>query len=315
MLSYLLRRAALSVVVLFGIAVVTFLAVHLVPGDPARIALGAHATPESVAHLRHQMGLDASLGHQFIEFLGNTVTGNLGTSFIYNSSVSELIGNRIGATATLMAYGLLVAVLIGVPMAILAALRPGGLRDNLIRLVTTFSFAMPPFWFGLMLALLLGLKLSLFPVSGYETGLSGTLRTMTLPALTLALALLVFIVRNLRSSLLTSLQSEYVEAARGRGFRESRIVSRHAMRNSVIGTITIVASLFGYVIGVMVLIEAVFQIPGAGSLLVQAVNKRDYQLVQGLTLLAGAVVVFVGLFTDLLHAALDPRVRLAGGHE
>ncbi len=315
MLSYLTRRIAISLVVLLGISIVSFLIIHLVPGDPARIALGAHATPEAVAHLRHEMGLDEPLGKQFLEFLGNTVTGNLGNSVTFNSSVAELIGSRLAPTAILIGYGILIALVVGVPLAIVAAVRQGGIADNVIRLLSTFSFAMPPFWLGLMLALLLGFELKFFPVSGYESGIGGILRTATLPALTLGLALLVIVVRNLRSSLIEVLHSDYIEAARARGLSQGRLVFGHALRNSVIGTITILASLFGFLIGVLVLIEAVFQIPGAGTLLVQAVQKRDYQLVQGLTLLSGVVVVAIGLFTDLLYAVIDPRIRLGGRHE
>lgn len=312
MLSYVLRRAALSIVVLFGIAAATFFMIHLVPGDPARLELGGRASPEAVARLRHSLGLDRPLLEQFGLFLKETVTGHFGNSVLFESSVGRLIGGRIGPSAILIGYGLLLTLLIGVPMAIVAAMRPGGLVDNAIRLITTFTFAMPPFWLGLMLALLFGLQLGIFPVSGYEAGLGGILRTMTLPALTLALALLVIVVRTLRSSLISALRSDYIEAARGRGLRETRVVGRHAMRNSVIGTITILGSLLGVIIGITVLIEAVYQIPGAGSLLVQAVEKRDYHLVQTLALLSGAVVVVSAFVIDVLHAVIDPRIRLAG---
>jgi len=171
---------------------------------------------------------------------------------------------------------------------------------------------MPPFWLGLMLALLLGFELKWFPVSGYETGISGILRTCTVPALTIGLGLLVIIVRNLRANLVTVLHGEYIEAARARGYSELRVVAKHAMRNSIIGVITILASIFGFMVGILVLIENVFQIPGAGTLLVQAVSKRDYQLVQTLVFLSGAVVVIVGFLTDVAYAWLDPRIRLAG---
>ncbi len=310
MLSYVLRRAALSIVVLLGIAAATFFMVHLVPGNPARLELGARASPAAVAKLHREMGLDRPLLAQFGLYLKETATGHFGNSVLFEASVGELIGTRIKPSAILITYGLLLALLIGMPMAVLAATRPGGLIDNAIRLVTTFTFAMPPFWLGLMLALLLGLELKIFPVSGYETGLEGILRTMTLPALTLALALLVIVVRTLRSSLIAVLRSDYVEAARGRGLRESRVVGLHAMRNSVIGTITILASLLGVIIGITVLIEAVYQIPGAGSLLVEAVEKRDYHLVQTLALLSGTVVVLTAFLIDVVHAAIDPRVRL-----
>ena len=165
---------------------------------------------------------------------------------------------------------------------------------------------------GLMLSLLLGYKLGWFPVSGYETGIGGILRTCTLPALTVGLGLLVIVVRNLRANLVTVLHSEYIEAARARGYSELRVVSKHAMRNSIVGLITILASLFGFIVGLLVLVESVFRIPGAGTLLVQAVSKRDYQLVQTLVFLSGAFVVIVGLLADFAYAWLDPRIRLAG---
>jgi peptide/nickel transport system permease protein len=206
---------------------------------------------------------------------------------------------------------MLVALVIGVPLAVVAALRPNGILDNLIRLVTTFTFAMAAFWLGLMLSLLLGLKLGLFPVSGYETGIGGILRTLTLPALTLGLGLSAVVVRTLRSSLLEVLQSEYVDAARSRGLSEVRIVGKHAMRNAIMSTITILSVNVGFLIGGTLVLEQVFQIPGLGSLLLGAVQKRDYQLVQALALLAGAAVVFAGLAADVLQAFIDPRVRLA----
>jgi peptide/nickel transport system permease protein len=313
MLIYLAKRIAVSIVVLLGIALGTFLIIHLVPGDPAKIQLGIHATPEAVEHLHKEWGLDKSWPEQFWLYLGNIVTFDFGNSTAFSSGVAELIGNRVGPSLILLVYGIFVSLLLGVPLAVVAALRQGGWLDNAIRILTTFTFAMPTFWLGLMLALLLGYELGLFPVSGYQTGIAGVLRTLTLPALTIGLGLLVVVVRNLRASLVTVLRSEYIEAARARGFGELRVVGKHAMRNSVIGTITILASIFGSLIGVMVLIENVFQIPGAGTLLVQAVQKRDYQLVQTLVFLGGAVVVLVGLATDIAHAWLDPRIRLQGG--
>ena len=312
MLVYLVKRLIVSIVVLLGIALGTFLMIHLIPGDPAKIQLGVHATPEAVEHLHKEWGLDKSLPEQFWIYLGNIVTFNFGESTAFSSNVAELVGNRVGPTAVVLIYGILISLVIGVPLAIWAALRQGGWIDNAIRVVTTFTFAMPPFWLGLMLALLLGYKLGWFPVSGYETGLSGILRTCTLPALTIGLGLLVIVVRNLRANLVTVLHSEYIEAARARGYSELRVVSKHAMRNSMVGLITILASLFGFIVGLLVLVESVFRIPGAGTLLVQAVSKRDYQLVQTLVFLSGAFVVIVGFLADFVYAWLDPRIRLAG---
>jgi peptide/nickel transport system permease protein len=312
MLTYLVKRLMVSIVVLLGIALGTFLMIHLIPGDPAKIQLGVHATPEAVERLHRQWGLDRSWPAQFWLYLGNIVTFSFGESTAFSSNVADLVFNRIGATGILLLYGILFAVVMGVPLAIVAALRQGSWIDNAIRVLTTFTFAMPPFWLGLMLALLLGFELKWFPVSGYETGIAGILRTCTVPALTIGLGLLVIVVRNLRASLVTVLRSEYIEAARARGFSELRVVGRHAMRNSVISTITVLASIFGFLIGLMVLVENVFQIPGAGTLLVQGVAKRDYKLVQTLVFLSGAVVVIIGFATDIAYAWLDPRIRLQG---
>ncbi|HEY4277154.1 MAG TPA: ABC transporter permease [Conexibacter sp.] len=311
MLPYLLRRLAQSLVVLFGLAVVTFLIIHLVPGDPVQQMLGARATPHTVATVRLQLGLDRPLLAQFGSFVGDTVTGRFGDSITQSAPVGQLIGQRIAPSALLIAYGMLIALVIGVPLAIVAALRPNGFADNLIRVATTFSFAMPTFWLGLMLALLLGLELHVFPVSGYSGGIGGVLRTLTLPALTLGLSLSAIVVRTLRSSLLEVLQTEYIDAARARGLSERRVIGKHAMRNAVMGTITVLSVNLGFLIGGTVVIESVFQIPGLGSLLVQSVEHRDYQLVQTLALLAGATVVLVSLATDFLQAAIDPRIRLA----
>jgi ABC-type dipeptide/oligopeptide/nickel transport system permease component len=309
-LVYLLHRLALSVVVLFGLAVATFLIIHLVPGDPVQQTLGNRATPASIAAAREQLGLDRSLPAQFWTFLSNTVTGNLGHSLTLNAPVGEIVGQRIAPSALLIAYGLVVSIVIGVPLAIVAALRPNGIVDNGIRLVTTFAFAMPTFWLGLMLALIFGLWLKWFPVSGYSSGVGGILRTLTLPALTLGLSLAAIVVRTLRSSLLEVLQTEYIEAARSRGLTERRVIVKHALRNAGMATITVMSVNLGFLIGGTVVIEAVFQIPGVGSLLLQSVQRRDYELVQALALLAGTAVVVISLATDLLHAVVDPRVRL-----
>ena len=312
MLSYLIRRVALAVLVLFGLLVATFFIIHLVPGDPVRIVLAGRATPATIARVRHQLALDRPLWTQFSLYVSHTLRGHFGTSFTLDSPVSQIIGQRVGPSIALIAYGMLLSLLIGVPLAIIAALRPNTWLDNSIRLGTTFTFALPGFWLGLMLALIFGLKLGWFPVSGYESGLVGILRTLTLPALALGLALAAVVVRTLRSSLLEVLQSEHIEATRSRGLSELRVVGNHALRNSAMATLTILSVNIGFLIGGTVVLEQVFQIPGLGSLLLEAVEKRDYQLVQALTLLAGAAVVLASLATDVAQAFLDPRVKLSG---
>jgi peptide/nickel transport system permease protein len=271
------------------------------------IVLGGRATPQAIANVRHELNLDRPLLTQFWLYTSDTVQGRFGNAFTLGAPVGELIGQRIGPSAALIAYGMLLSLLIGVPLAIVAALRPNGWIDNAIRISTTVTFAMPAFWLGLMLALIFGLELGWFPVSGYEGGIGGILKTLTLPALALGLALSAVVVRTLRSSLLDVLQTEYIEAARSRGLSERRIVIKHALRN----TLTILSVNIGFLIGGTVVLEQVFQIPGLGQLLLTAVEKRDYELVQALVLLAGATVVFASLAADIVQAFLDPRVRLA----
>jgi len=309
-LSYLLRRLGLAVIVLFGLLVATFFMIHLVPGDPVRIVLAGRASPETIARLRHELALDRPIWDQFSVYASHTLRGDFGNSFTLDAPVGEIVGQRVGPSAALIAYAMLFSLLIGVPLAIVAALRPNGWIDNAIRVGTTLTFAMPSFWLGLMLALIFGLELRWFPVSGYHGGIVGILRTLTLPALALGLALATVVMRTLRSSLLEVLQSEYVEAARSRGLSELRVVGKHALRNSFMNTLTILSVNIGFLIGGTVVMEQVFQIPGVGSLLVEAVEKRDYQLVQALALLAGAAVVLASLAADVIQALLDPRVRL-----
>jgi peptide/nickel transport system permease protein len=310
MLMYIAHRVALSVVVLLGLLVATFFIIHLVPGDPVTIVLAGHGTPQAIADTRHQLWLDRPLLEQFWLYVSHTVVGKFGTAFTLNAPVGQLIGQRIAPSAIMIGYGIVVSLVIGVPLAIVAALRPNGVVDNAIRLATTFTFAMASFWLGLMLSLLLGLELHLFPVSGYETGIGGILKTLTLPALTLGLGLAAVVVRTLRSTLLEVLGSDYVDAARSRGLSELRVVGKHAMRNAIMNTITILSVNIGFLIGGTFVLEQVFQIPGVGSLLLQGVQKRDYQLVQALALLSGTAVVLAALAADVLQAFIDPRVRL-----
>jgi ABC-type dipeptide/oligopeptide/nickel transport system permease component len=308
--SYLIRRISLAIVVLFGLLVATFFIIHLVPGDPVTIVLGGRATPQVIANVRHDLALDRPLLTQFWLYVSHTLQGHFGTAFTLGAPVSEIIGQRVGPSAALIGYGMLLALVIGVPLAIVAALRPNGWVDNTIRVATTVAFAMPGFWLGLMLALIFGLELHWFPVSGYSGGVGGILRTLTLPALALGLALSTVVVRTLRSSLLEVLQTEYIEAARSRGLSERRVVVKHALRNSIMNTLTILSVNIGFLIGGTVVLEQVFQIPGLGSLLVTAVEKRDYQVVQALAVLAGSAVVLASLASDVVQAFLDPRVRM-----
>ena len=311
MLKYVVRRFLLCLLVLLGMVTVTFFLVHLIPGDPIRLVLGPRVPQHTVNAVRRRLGLDNRWWVQYFTYLGQLVRGNLGTSLSLNARVSYVLGQRMMPSLLLISYSLLVAVLVGVPLAIVSAIRSNSVVDHATRLFTTFLFGMPTFWLGLMIALFFGLKLNWFPVSGYVGGFPGIFRTLTLPALTLGLSLTVLVTRSLRSNLVEVLKSEYIEAARSRGISEWRIVLLHSMRNAVMPTFTIMTAVIGLLISGTVILEQVFQIPGIGSLLVHSILDYDYSVVEAITLISGALVVTVTFFADILQAALDPRIRLS----
>jgi peptide/nickel transport system permease protein len=310
MLSYFARRAGVSLIQLVGLALIAFSLIHLVPGNPVREMLGPHATPHEIAVVSQRLGLDRSLVVQFGSFIAGLVTGHLGQSITFGQPIGALISERFFPSFVLIVYGLLVAVVIGVPLAILSAVRFGGPLDHGVRVFATLSFAMPTFWMGLVLALLFGLKLHWLPVAGYTPGFVGTIRSLTLPSVVLGLSLLVIVVRTLRSTMRKTLSTEFVEAERARGLSTSRIVLHHVMRNAVMPTVTVLAVNVGFLIGGTVVLEQVFQIPGLGSLLFLAVEHRDYPVIETMAVMAGTVVVVLSLLADFGQAIMDPRVRL-----
>ena len=307
---YFARRLLAAVPVLIGLSIAAFLIIHLVPGDPVAQMLGAHATPANVASVRHELGLDRSLPYQYYKFVSGAVAGDFGRSITLNQPISTLIAQRSVATFWLILYGIVVALVTGVPLAVWSAVKRDKWADQIIRLFSTTAFGMPSFWLGLILALVFGLELGWLPVGGYTTAFPHLFVSLTMPAITLGLSLTAIVIRTLRSSLLEALSSDYVQAARARGLSERRVVLRYGLRNSMGSMITVIAVNIGYLIGGTVVVETVFQIPGLGSLLVQSTLQRDYTLVMALTLVAGVAVVAVSLLTDLLYAVLDPRVRL-----
>jgi peptide/nickel transport system permease protein len=310
MRGLLFRRALDAVPVLIGITLFSFALIRLAPGDPVLILLQGHATPANVVALRHQLGLDRSLPEQYWRFLRGAASFSFGESYEYRTPVGAIVAPRIVVSLLLSCYALVLAVLIAVPLAFAAALARDRPRDHAIRLTSTVAFAMPSFWVGLMLALLLSLKLGWLPPSGYGTSVLGHLRGLTLPALTLAISLSPLLIRVLRSSLIDTLSAEYIQAARARGLAERRVLVKHVLRNSLTSAITLLGLLFAVLLSGAVVIENVFAIPGLGSLLVSSVSARDFPVVQALTLVFGVAVVLVGLLADLAYGAIDPRVRL-----
>ena len=304
MTRYLLRRLLLTVPVLLGVATLVFALIHLVPGDPAQSMLGESATPEEVARLRTSLGLDKPLLAQYGAFLGGLARGDLGTSFRFGTPVAREIWRRLPITALLAVSAMAVAITVAIPLGIVAAVFRGRFLDHAAMTLALAGISMPSFWLGPLLAILFAVRLGWLPVSG-----SGTPGHLVLPAVTLGTALSAILARMTRSSVIEELRELYVLAARARGLSQSRAVVRHAFRNSLIPVVTIIGLQFGAVLTGTIITETIFGWPGVGRLLIQAINTRDYPLVQGCILFISVTYVAMNLITDLTYGFLDPRIR------
>lgn len=308
-LSFVGRRLIQLVPVSLGVTVVVFFMIHLIPGDPAATILGVHATPKAVALLHREWGLDRPLWSQYLLFMGRLAHGNLGESLFYRVPATALILGRIPVTVWLLCYSAVLAVVISVPLSMIAASRKDGVRDHLVRGVPLVGLGMPAFWVGILLTYALALKVRLFPVGGYGTGFVGHLHAMFLPALTVAIGMAPVVIRSLRASMLNVLGAEYVTTARAKGVPGRRLFIRHVLRNAVIPTVTVLGINVGFLVGGTLIVENVFAIPGIGNLMITAVFNRDFPVVQGVTLVFGVLVVSINLLADISYALLDPRVR------
>jgi len=307
--GFVVQRLLLLVPVAVGVTIIVFFMVHLIPGDPAATILGIHATPQAIALLHQQWGLNRPLPSQYWLFLDRLLHGNLGQSLYYGTSVSSLILSHLPPTLWLLGYAIVLTVLISVPLAVLAASRRDGIRDHVVRAVPLVGLGMPQFWLGFLLIYGFAISLRIFPVSGYGSGFTGHLRSMFLPGLTVALALTPVVIRSLRASMLNVLTAEYIVTARSKGVSPQRLFLRHVLRNAVIPAVTVLAVNIGFLVGATVIIEQIFAVPGIGQLMINSIFQRDFPVVQGVTLVFGVMVVLVNLLADLAYAALDPRVR------
>jgi peptide/nickel transport system permease protein/oligopeptide transport system permease protein len=294
----------LTIPVLFAIVTLVFAIRPLVPGDPVEIMFfGQSANPEVIADVRAQLGLDKSIPEQYLLYVGNVLQGDLGTSITTRQPVIEEITNRYPATLQLAIGAFLVSAIVGLGSGILAAVYKDSLIDTVAMIVATTGISMPAFWFGLLAIYLFSVNLGWFSVIP-----DGSLKSLVLPALTLGLIASSIVARLVRSAMLEVLGQEYVQTARAKGLTESRVVMRHALRNAAIPVVTIVGLQFGGLLTGAFIIEAVFAWHGIGELAVQAFAKRDFPMIQGITLVVATTYVLVNLVVDVIYAALDPRI-------
>ena len=289
---------------LLGVATLVFALIHLIPGDPVRTMLGESATEESVIELRGRLGLDRPLYLQYGIYLKDLARGNLGTSLRTNEPVASAIAARMPATFELAAASMIVAIVIAIPLGIVAAAGAGTFVDHVATTLALVGISMPNVWLGPLLAIIFAVELGWLPVSG-----RGTLAQLVLPALTLGAPLAAVLARMTRASVIEELRELYVTAARARGVSRARAVVRHAFRNSLIPIVTVLGLQVGSVLTGAVITETIFAWPGVGRLLIQSIGFRDYPLVQGCILLIAVTYVSVNLLTDLAYGLLDPRIR------
>jgi peptide/nickel transport system permease protein len=315
MTAFLLRRLAMALLVLLGLSVLVFALVRLVPGDTATALLGARYTEEDAARIRAEHGLDRPLVVQYGIWIGRLAQGDLGATTAGQSVATE-IGQALPVTLQLVAMALLLAVGIGIPAGVVAAVRHNGPVDYAATVGSLVGISVPAFWLGAMLILVFALLLPWLPTGGFvpiTTDPLENLRHMLLPGVSLGLAVAAVVMRMTRSSMLTVLHQDYVRTARAKGLPGRTVFFRHALKNAMVPVLTIVGIQVGYLLGGSIVIERVFSLNGVGSLLLRSVGERDYQLLQGVVLFIGAAFVMVNLAVDILYGVIDPRMRAGGG--
>lgn len=304
MTRYILNRMATLIPVLFGVSVIVFSILKFVPGDPALQVGGLDASPEDLAAIRQQLGLDRPVHVQYLYFVGNALRGDFGKSIRSNRPVLEEMWSRIPNTVVLTAVAMIFAILLGTGLGILAAVRQYSLWDNLAMAAAMLGISVPIFWLGLMLMLLFAVQLRWFPTAG-----TGTALHLVLPALTLGAASAAIIARQVRSAMLEVLRQDYVRTARAKGLRSRKVILRHALANALIPAVTIIGLQFGYLLAGAVVTETVFAWPGVGRLLVDAIKFRDFPVVQATILWLALIFSTVNLAVDVLYGYLDPRIK------
>ncbi|MEM9549965.1 MAG: ABC transporter permease [Pseudomonadota bacterium] len=313
MARYIVMRVLSTIPVMVLVALFVFLMLRLAPGDPASVIAGDYATAEDVERIREQLGLADPIVVQFFRWVASLAQGDLGTSIFSGKPVTELIGQRIEPTMLLALTTISFAVLVAVPLGTLAAFRAGSLVDRFVMLFSVSGFSVPVFVLGYILIYTFSMTLQILPVQGYKSpfvdGLGPFFYHITLPSLTLSVIFIALIARMTRASVIEVLEEDYIRTARAKGQTEFKILTRHALRNAAVPVVTVIGIGIALLIGGVVVTESVFNIPGLGRLVLDAVLARDYPIIQGLILFFSFVYIFINLLIDLSYTLLDPRIR------
>ena len=312
MLRYILKRLVSIIPVLLGISVVVFFAVRLIPGDYATVTLGTQYTEEAAAALRQRYGLDQSIITQYFIWLKGILTGDFGFSYISNQPVALLLLSRVPVTLELTLFSLLMAVLVGIPMGYWAACKRNRMPDSAVTVLGLLGISIPGFWLGTMLVLFFSLTLKWFPSGGFvplSEGILANLRCMFLPALALGVAVSAVVMRSSRSAMIEVVDQEYMKMGKAKGLSQTRLILKHGVKNTMIQVLTILGLQTGSLLGGSVVIEQIFSLPGIGSLALQAINNRDYLVLQGTVLFIAVMFVLINLIVDLLYCVVNPQIR------
>lgn len=312
MLRYILKRLVSIIPVLLGISVVVFFAVRLIPGDYATVTLGTQYTEEAAEDLRQRYGLDQSIITQYFIWLKGILTGDFGFSYISNQPVALLLFSRVPVTLELTLFSLLMAVLVGIPMGYWAACKRNRMPDSAVTVLGLLGISIPGFWLGTMLVLFFSLTLKWFPSGGFvplSEGILANLRCMFLPALALGVAVSAVVMRSSRSAMIEVVDQEYMKMGKAKGLSQTRLILKHGVKNTMIQVLTILGLQTGSLLGGSVVIEQIFSLPGIGSLALQAINNRDYLVLQGTVLFIAVMFVLINLIVDLLYCVVNPQIR------
>lgn len=305
MLMFILRRLVQTVPVIFGVTIVVFTIMQLVPGDPAVLLAGEGATKETIESLRVQLGLNQPLYVQYVEYVSNIFRGDFGTSLKNNQPVLDEILLRLPITLELAIFSTIITIVLGMAAGIISAVKPYSITDTVVMVIALLGISLPSFWFGLMLMYGFSVKLQIFPVAGWDS-----LAHIVLPAFTLGAGGAAIVARMTRSSMLEVIRQDYIRTARAKGVKERVIVYKHALRNALIPVITVVGLQFGALLGGTVLVESIFAINGLGRMIVDSIRMRDLPMVQGGVLVASLVFVAVNLLVDILYRFFNKRIEL-----